>query len=46
MDNIDKAIVAMVAGLWLIGLPTFAGYLAGFYGVVTFTVVMIFSIIG
>jgi hypothetical protein len=46
MDNMDKAVVAMVAGLYLMGLPIFAGYLAGFYGIFMFFAVIFIGIIG
>jgi hypothetical protein len=46
MDNMDKAIIAMTTGLYLLGLPIFAGYLIGFYGVFMFFAVIFLGIIG
>jgi len=43
---IDRSIIFVTAGLYLIGLPTYAGYLALFYGITLFLIMTFFEAIG
>jgi hypothetical protein len=46
IDTDDKAVAFLVVGLWLMGLPVYAGIAAGVYGLTLLIILMIFWVIG